>query len=247
MIRTSKQSDIPQIVSLWRTCFGDSDEYIRSFLSIIGTPERCLVVELENKIASMIFMLPAKMNVAGTSRDVIYIYACATSPEFREKGVMRDLLEAAYKQAVEQSAFALILIPASEKLSAYYQKIGFLPFFCKTKFRLAAVDKLLTEPLNKDTISEIIAIRKRNLTSDFACHWPDNHLRFALNELADDGVKAFISENSYVLFSPENQVVEALPLEQYQLSTDEEFALIRFCENAILPDFEKPYFNFGLD
>lgn len=247
MIRVLKPSDNPQIMSLWRTCFGDTDEYIRSFLFALGTADSGLAIELDGRVASMLFMLPAKMNVMGKARELIYIYACATSPEHRGKGLMRDLLEAAYDCAKAQSALGLILVPASERLSAYYQKLGFESCFRKNEFELPEVDKRLALPIDDDAISQMISIRKRILKTDFAIQWPDHHLRFALNELAQDGGKALIDGDSYLLLSADNRVIEALPLEKYRQQTDEEFALIRFCERSEILRTSKPYFNFGLD
>jgi GNAT superfamily N-acetyltransferase len=247
MIRTSKQSDTPQIISLWHSSFGDSKAYIRSFLSAIGTPDRCLVAELEGKIASMLFMLPAEIKIEKETRKLFYIYACATSPAFRGKGLMRDLLEASYKQAVEQSAFGLMLIPASKELSAYYQKNGFEPFFFNNNFEWENTQNLQPVALTSEVISQLIAMRKRTLQSTLGVQWPDNHLTFALNEIATEGGKVILEEDFYVLLSAENRVIETLPLERFRQTNDEEYGLIRFCGDEKIDRTDQSYLNFGLD
>ncbi|MDD2798293.1 MAG: GNAT family N-acetyltransferase [Bacteroidales bacterium] len=247
MIRKAQIIDIPQIVLLWQISFGDSDEYIYSFLETVGREDRCFVVESEGKICSMLFLLPAMMHVNGTSRNVEYIYACATSPEHRAQGLMRELLDFTFNQAKVQSVFAQILIPASEQLSQYYKQSGFKSFFSKSNFVVDRQELASAQPLTENLIQEIIDIRTRILKSEFVVQWSEEHLKFTLKDLAKNGGKVVITEDSYILLAGENRVIEALPFSKYLTSTEEDFAMIRFCEEVDFESATRPYFNFGLD
>jgi hypothetical protein len=72
----------------------------------------------------MLFLIPCFWDgVAG-----YYVYACATLPQYRGKGFMKALLDAAFAKAQNEKAFGLVLIPSAPSLFDFYGKYGFQIF-----------------------------------------------------------------------------------------------------------------------
>ena len=73
-------------------------------------------------MASMLFVVPLQM----WERRVAYIYAVATKPEFRGRGIASKLLNEAL-HAIEQSdKFDIAaLIPSSSESKRLYERLGF--------------------------------------------------------------------------------------------------------------------------
>ncbi len=109
------------IKKLWKEAFRDSDEFIEQFMECYHTPDRALLIEKEEKLLSMLHILPFEMN----GRSVGYMYGVATAYEERGKGHASKLIEQAIEIARERGFHALVTIPADEKLLLYYERFGF--------------------------------------------------------------------------------------------------------------------------
>lgn len=123
---------IKKLKLLWKCCFGDSDEYIGLFFDERFVPEQCLTAVCGDDIAGMLFLLPLTMVSNGKSYEARYIYAVATAPEYRSRGVSTRLLEAAHDWMRENGIAMSLLVPAEDSLFEYYGKRGFkTEFFCR--------------------------------------------------------------------------------------------------------------------
>lgn len=118
-----------ELKTLWKTCFGDSDEFVNLFFQKIYKPENCLYIAENGAIISAVYMLPYTMTWYGNVLPVGYIYAAATHPDYRNRGVMRKLLEQAFWKMKERGDFLTVLIPAEPWLFGYYEKSGYVASF----------------------------------------------------------------------------------------------------------------------
>ena len=117
----SPEERTEKVKQLWQEAFGDSEEFIDTFLHRFHTPERMYTLWNGDQLLSMLHLLPFRMN--GT--EVGYIYGVATSPTERGKGHATHLLREAIEQARNKRLGALVTIPADESLRRYYAKFGF--------------------------------------------------------------------------------------------------------------------------
>lgn len=125
MIRNARPEDSPHITDIWRICFGDSREYIGLFLNNAFSPERCLVWEGNGTPVAMLHLLFADCRTNGRKCKAAYIYAAATLPGFRQRGIMAALIAQAGRQC-EQSGYAfMFLLPGSRELYKFYEKLGY--------------------------------------------------------------------------------------------------------------------------
>ncbi|MCL2446113.1 MAG: GNAT family N-acetyltransferase [Oscillospiraceae bacterium] len=124
MICKLVHDDYPQVLHIWQTCFGDSEDYVRFFWQHAFPHCRGIGCHVDDRLVSMLFMLPGTL--MPNHVPVHYIYAVATLPEYRNRGLAQQLL-----QHAARDTGALALYPATEQLQRYYAKQGFVPAFRK--------------------------------------------------------------------------------------------------------------------
>ncbi len=110
------------IVSLWRTAFGDGEDFVRTFLAQSGAEGFFFLRDGAPRLCAMLFRLPlsAENRTDGRRLRGGYLYAVATDPAFRGQGLCRRLLGLA-----EEGMDFLTLIPADDGLYEAYHRMGF--------------------------------------------------------------------------------------------------------------------------
>ena len=116
MLTTPNPSDILALKTIWHNIFGDDTADIDRFFQTLYVNKNTLIWKDSDKVVSMLYMLPYEHS--------IYLYALATLPDYRGRGIMTSLINEACKRAANQGANALFLIPA-EGMEAYYEQFGF--------------------------------------------------------------------------------------------------------------------------
>ena len=74
---------IDDLKQLWKTVFGDPDSFIDTFFAVAFSPDRCLFFEDSGKIVSALYWFDCEYE----NGKLAYIYAVATHPEHRGKGL----------------------------------------------------------------------------------------------------------------------------------------------------------------
>ena len=138
MIRFITRHDFPQIMRSWQTCFGDGEAYIRLFWNACFPLCRGLTDERDGTLTAMAFLLPGALVYREESYPATYIYAVATLPEYRGRGIAAALMQRAAEIAREEGQAALCLLPGSEGLYDYYAKLGYSVGFARQVFELPA-------------------------------------------------------------------------------------------------------------
>lgn len=249
-IRYAISTDRFSLKQIWSVCFGDEDDYVEHFLRERWDENNCLVAEEDGRVVSMLFLLPAEIIVAGERNPVWYVYACATLPEYRGRGLMQQLLSTAFEAAILQSVFALVLVPASESLFGFYEKSGYSRLYKRpVKGLQMPVDIMNQEEIiSKKSVVDILSCRDSLLTRELDICWGVDHLRFVLQELKQNGGGFSFTNDGYVLFEIQDDrltIREQLP--GMLKMTDEDYAMIHFCHPSTIEPTLNPYFNLGLD
>lgn len=118
---------IPALRALWKTCFGDEDAFLDAFFAIAYAPERCLcALEGDTPVAMLYWM-----DCQADNRPLAYLYAVATAPAHRQRGLCRELLKKALYCLAERGCSGAILVPDGVNLFDFYRKSG----FCATIFK----------------------------------------------------------------------------------------------------------------
>lgn len=120
MYRLATKQDIPGITALWQEAFHETP---------ILPDCDCFVAELDGRIVGMLFAMPQKLKSKALYKAV-YFYAVATKEEYRGRGICRALM--AYAEA-HTDADCCVLVPASESLFDFYEKLGYKTAFYRKK------------------------------------------------------------------------------------------------------------------
>lgn len=142
MIRRSNPADLPALQALWQAVFGDPPAFTGRFYETFGA-DSALVAEEDGRVVAMIHPLPVALAQNRLYSFGVYIYALATAPDYRGRGIASSLLQAAENApfatvptlggnewigpaslAAQIPAFSL-LIPGEESLFSYYHARGY--------------------------------------------------------------------------------------------------------------------------
>ena len=106
---------------LWKEVFGDSDEFISSFMEYFYVEDNMLYITENGKISSMLHIIPFEHN----GSKVAYMYAVATECHARGKGYAKKLIRQAIEKAKSEGYKAIFTLPADAGLSEFYSQFGF--------------------------------------------------------------------------------------------------------------------------
>ena len=121
MFDFARPEDVDALKDLWLSCFGGPREYVDFYYSRRFLPEDTLVWREGGRPVSMMTL----MRVRQAGEDGAYVYAVATSPEYRGRGLMTRL-DAWSREVLEQrGAKFSALVPAGPELFPMYQGLGY--------------------------------------------------------------------------------------------------------------------------
>lgn len=115
--------------ALWQESFHEAARPVNLYLRNAFRPENCLVALCEGKLASAAHLLPCRVLLpGGETAPAHYVYAVATFPQFRGRGLVRELLREAERYGAARGDRFSLVLPADEGLISLYAKAGYLPY-----------------------------------------------------------------------------------------------------------------------
>ena len=125
MLIKSENKYITTLTDLWYEVFGDSKEYIDLFFRKAYYDCDCFAEFDGDKIISAFYLLKSSIRFEGETYDGRYLYAAATLPEYRGKGLMSKLIKEAIAYGEKEKLDFIALVPANDGLYDYYGRFGF--------------------------------------------------------------------------------------------------------------------------
>ncbi len=119
---TPMSEDEKECREIYMQVFGDDAEFTDELFK--NCFKYCKTLKVDEKIISMLFLLPCELIDNGKAKDAYYIYAVATLPEYRGKGYMRELIE----KVIKNTDAPIFLRPVNSSLIEFYEKFGFAIF-----------------------------------------------------------------------------------------------------------------------
>lgn len=148
-----------QLKHLWHLAFGDGMEFIDLFFRTGYSPDRCLYLEEEGQITAALHWLDCGYR----GQKQAYIYAVATHPDHRGKGLCRILMNKAHDLLKARGYHAALLRPADEGLRRMYRKMGYHTATCVAEFDTEAGTAV---PVRQIGAEEYAALRQTFLPED---------------------------------------------------------------------------------
>ena len=219
-VRFPAENDIPALKELWHIAFGDDFDYINKFFSTAFQKENALVIYDGDTVVSALYLIEGHIFRASKRYKAYYVYAVATLPLYRGKGLMTALLSKADEIAKERGISYLFLVPANSRLYDMYEKLGYKRgFFCQ----------------------ESVAERKSVTCKEIATHMDYESYLACRNRFPLDESVVF-GENGFNLFiSPDGGEINNLYIENigccvYERLDDEVVVWELFGDESILLD-----------
>lgn len=110
-----------QLEALWQLAFRDEESFIRLFFTRVYSPERCRCVLVDGQAAAVLYWFDGEYR----NQQFAYLYAVATHPDFRRRGLCRALVEDTHVLLTRQGYDGTLLLPAEEGLRCMYRQMGY--------------------------------------------------------------------------------------------------------------------------
>ena len=123
--RKTNPDDLPQLKELWKRGFADTDEEIDAFFAILYPNAAGFCAEEDGTLAAALYVLPQTVACEDETCRAAYLYAVTTHPDFRCRGICKDLIAYTEKTLRKRYYDCMLLVPADEQLRAYYASLGF--------------------------------------------------------------------------------------------------------------------------
>lgn len=198
MLIESNKKYIPSLISLWNKVFGDDEEYIKLFFDKAYYDCECFAEIVDDKAVSAFYLLKCTIKKDGRLYNGRYLYAAATLPEYRSKGLMSKLIKEALDYGKSKGLHFVALVPADDGLYDYYTRFGFKEAMHKYKYTLtneASTMRAYREITNADEF-----IRIRNSYNGDMLIYNDVCNKYAFDCLRFAGTRIFyLNDNAYYI------------------------------------------------
>ena len=148
-----------QLRRLWRLAFGDSEAFLDSFFTAAYAPERCLCASEEGRVTAALYWF----DVFCEGNRFAYLYAVATHPDHRGRGLCRGLMADAHALLADRGYAGALLVPEDGPLRQMYGRMGYRDFGGVEEFSCAAGDSPV--PLRPLSREEYARLRRKFLPS----------------------------------------------------------------------------------
>lgn len=123
-IKHPEKKHIPVLRALWKEAFGDEDAFLDLFFETGFSPERCLTLWRQERLAAALYWF----DCTSRGQKAAYVYAVATDKSFRGQGLCHQLMEALHTSLARQGYAMAILVPGSGSLFRLYESMGYETF-----------------------------------------------------------------------------------------------------------------------
>lgn len=106
---------------IWQASFGDGEETLDAFFATGFAEDRYHCIREDGKPVSALYWFDCFLN----GRKLAYLYAVATHPDCRGRGLAHRLMTETHEILKEKGYAGAILVPGEESLFAFYEKLGY--------------------------------------------------------------------------------------------------------------------------
>lgn len=189
MITFADLTMLDDLARLRCVCFDEDEAYSRFYFSRRFTPDNTLVYVEQGRAVASLTLLPVTIVTPVRNFPAAYVYAVATLPDFRRRGIAGALLEHAETALRARGGEALLLVPASDGLRDYYAKFGYYPSSCRREVGLDAAAMADCSPhtrrIDIGPLEAADLLRLRNTAfapGGYFVQWDQAALRYAIEE-----------------------------------------------------------------
>ncbi len=128
-LRPSRPEEVPELLELFRLCFGDGPEVSGLYFDHFYRPEEFLILREDGQLRAMAGLLDLTLTEPdGRSVKAAYLYGMGTHPDHQGKGFAAQLLHYA-DFYLHGKRDCIVTMPATAELHGFYAKFGFKECF----------------------------------------------------------------------------------------------------------------------
>ena len=189
---------IPSLRDLWKKAFGDTDDFLDLFFCTAYAPDRCRCIAEGRDVQSVLYWFDCFLE----EQKIAYIYAVATDPAHRGRGLCRTVMEDTMEVLQDRGYAGAILLPQEEWLIAMYAGMGFDPCTTVTEKWFPAGEEISARRIDE---KEYAILRRKFLPAGGVIQEGEN-LRFLAGMAqfwAGDDFVAAVTTDGEELWCPE--------------------------------------------
>lgn len=115
------EHQLPQLKKLWAEAFGDPERFIDGFFETGYDSHKCRCVLEGERLLAALYWFDGEFR----GQKLAYLYAVATDPGCRGRGLCRDLMADTRKLLKNKGYAAALLLPGEPGLRRMYEKMGY--------------------------------------------------------------------------------------------------------------------------
>ena len=115
------EKQVPALRELWKTAFGDDDDFLDGFFSTAFAFDRCRCIPTEEGVAAAVYW----MDCTCRDRKLAYIYALAVHPDYRGRGIAKYLMGDVHQLLLNRGYDGVLLVPGDDGLREMYRYMGY--------------------------------------------------------------------------------------------------------------------------
>jgi len=120
-IRLLQEHDTPAAKELWGYAFEKDEPFYSWYFKEVFQSGNCIGVFIDDRLACCLQIPSYKLQMNGNLFKSSYVVGVVTSPEYRNKGIMKSLLKKAIEEIRSRNHFVSILMPFD---TAFYRPYG---------------------------------------------------------------------------------------------------------------------------
>ncbi len=121
MIEFPGTAETKQLLELWKDAFGEYSGFWEMFLDTAFEPDHCRCITEAGQVLAGLFWFDCSCG----EEKIAYIYAVATRPDQRGRGLCKGLLQDVHSHLAARGYSLAMLVPEGEGLRRMYGKLGY--------------------------------------------------------------------------------------------------------------------------
>ena len=145
MVQFADDRTKQQVWEMWKTVFGDPDDYMEIYFRHKYRNDQTLLYMEGDKALASLQMLSYQFTFCGREIPVMYLSGVCTLPEARRRGYTKQLLLRCFEVAHTMEVPLVLLVPQEEWLLQFYGKYGFVQTFDAGDEPLPSLKEIITQ------------------------------------------------------------------------------------------------------
>ncbi len=155
-----REDQIPGLRQLWKTAFGDTEDFLDLFFGTAFSPDRYRCIVAEEQVIAALYWFDCEC----AGQKYAYLYAVATHPDYRGQGLCRRLMENTHGLLRSRGYAGAVLVPQETGLRTMYASMGYREATCVSELFCNASEE--TVDIRLVNAAEYALLRRQYLPAD---------------------------------------------------------------------------------